>query len=97
MYTLKLCIYVFTWIIILPGPGAQPSTVRTSGTSVNEELTSFPANISFPIIDDEVALETVERYSLSLIPSDPSITINQFMSEIVILDDDGKLRTLYSM
>ena len=61
---------------------------------MHEELTSFPANISFPIIDDDVALETVERYSLSLIPSDPSITINQSMSEIVILDDDGKLHII---
>ena len=78
----------------LPGPGAQPSTVRTSGTSVNEKLTSFPAEISFPIIDDDVALETVERYPLSLITSDPSITISRSMSEIVIIDDDGKLCTL---
>ena len=65
--------------------------MRTSGTSVNEELTSFPAEISFPIIDDDVALETVERYSLSLIPSDPLVIINQATSEIVILENDGKL------
>ena len=80
--------------ILLPGPGAQPSTVRTSGTDVNLVLTSFPVEISFPIVDDDGAIETVERYSLSLIPSDPSITLNQATSQIVILDDDGMLCTL---
>ena len=84
MLSAAICIYN------LLGPGAQPPTVRTSGTSVNEELTSFPAVVSFPIIDDDAALETVEKYLLSLIPSDPSIIINQSTSEIVILDDDGK-------
>ena len=58
---------------------------------MNEEMTSFPAEISFPIIDDEVALEKAERYSLRLITSDPLIIINQATTEIVILDDDGKL------
>ena len=87
MLLAAVCIYN------LLGPGTQPPTVRTSGTSVNEELTSFPAVVSFPIIDDDAALETVERY-LFLITSDPSFIINPAMSEIVILDDDGKFHTL---
>ena len=35
----------------------------------------------------------MELYTLILIPSDPSITINQATSQIIILDDDGKLYT----
>lgn len=65
--------------------------VIISGTDVNQSLTSFPMSVSFIINDDETAIEAVERYSLRLIPSDPSITINQATAEIFILDDDRKL------
>ena len=61
----------------------------TSGTAVNQVLTSFPANVSFVINDDLVALEDMEIYTLSLIPSDPSIVITQATSQITILDNDG--------
>ena len=81
------------WSHLLLGPGAQPPTVRTSGTDVDQELIFFPAKISFIINDDDAALEDIEIYTLRLIPSDPSITINQATSQIIILDDDGKLHT----
>ena len=64
----------------------------TSGTDVNMQLTSFPAEVSFTITDDDAALEPVERYTLSLTSSDPSITISQAEAEIVIIDDDSELR-----
>ena len=80
--------------ICIIGPGAQPPTVRTSGTDVDQVLTSFPANISFMINDDLAALEDMEMYTLTLIPSDPSITINQATKKITILDNDGKLHHL---
>ena len=72
------------------GPGAQPPTVRTSGTDVDQMLTSFPVDVSFPYIDDVAALEDVEIYTLTLIPSDPSIIINQASCQINVLDNDGK-------
>ena len=81
------------WPHLSLGPGVQPPTVRTSGTSVSQILTSFPANISFMINDDLTALEDMEIYTLTLIPSDPSIDIVQDTSQIIILDDDGKLHT----
>ena len=74
------------------GPGPQP-TVRTSGTNVDEVLTSLPADVSFVIIDDLAALEDMEIYTLILIPSDPSIDIVQDTSQITILDNDSKLYT----
>ena len=77
--------------VYIIGPGAQPPTVRTSGTDVDQVLTSFPADVFFPIIDDSAALEDMEIYTLTLIPSDPSIDIVQDTSQITILDNDGKL------
>ena len=71
------------------GPGAQPTGV-ISGTDVDETLTSFPVDVSFPLIDDVVALEDVEIYTLTLIPSDPSIIINQASCQINVFDNDGK-------
>ena len=74
------------------GPGRQPGAVLTSGTDVDMVITSFPATITFPLIDDEGALEPVETYQLTLIPSDPSIIINQPTANISILDEDGMYR-----
>ena len=68
--------------------------VRISGTDVSETLTSFPATITFTINDDEAAVEAVERYSLTLIPSDPAISINPATTEILILDDDSKQQSV---
>ena len=73
------------------GPGTQPPTVRTSGTNVDQVLTSFSANISFVINDDLAALEDMEIYTLTLIPSDSSFNIVQDTSQITILENDGKL------
>ena len=62
----------------------------TSGTVVDQQITSFPADITFRINDDEAALEPDEMYQLTLIPNDPSIIIDQPTADITILDDDSK-------
>ena len=72
------------------GPGRQPGSVITSGSRIDQSLTAFPARVEFPITDDDAALEPVERYSLTLVRSDPSIILNQATAEINIIDDDGR-------
>ena len=67
--------------------------MRTSGTDVDEVLASFPADVSFVINDDLAALEDMEIYTLTLIPSDPSIVIVQNTSQITISDNDSELYT----
>lgn len=74
------------------GPEAQANVV-TSGVAVSETLNSFPATVSFTLIDDDTSIEAVERYFLTLVPSDPSIPINQLMAEIVIIDEDRRFHT----
>lgn len=70
------------------GPISQ-ALVVTSGTDVNETITSYPAMVSFSIINDSIALEDDEQYSLTLIASDPSITVERATTLIVIQDDDS--------
>ena len=82
---------------VILGPGTQPSTVEISGVDVNEAIT-FTAHgtqsqglPSFIIINDTVALETIEQYGLFL--SSPSITNGNTLgpgTTIRIIDDDGK-------
>ena len=82
---------------VILGPGTQPSTVEISGVDVNEAIT-FTAHgtqsqglPSFIIINDTVALETIEQYGLFL--SSPSITNGNTLgpgTAIYIIDDDGK-------
>ena len=88
-----MCKYFFL-LYPFSGPGVQAG-VRISGTDVSETLTSFPATVSFTINDDEAAVEAVERYSLTLIHSDPAISINPATTEIVILDDDSKQQNMH--
>ena len=73
-------------------PGA---TLFQAGVRMSETPTSFPATVSFTINDDEAAVEAVERYSLTLIHSDPAISINPATTEIVILDDDSKQQNMH--
>ena len=82
---------------VILGPGTQSSTVEISGVDVNEAIT-FTAHgtqsqglPSFIIINDTVALETIEQYGLFL--SSPSITNGNTLgpgTAIYIIDDDGK-------
>ena len=82
---------------VILGPGTQPSTVEISGVDVNEAIT-FTAHgtqsqglPSFIIINDTVALETIEQYGLFL--SSSSITNGNTLgpgTAIYIIDDDGK-------
>ena len=79
------------------GPGDQPSSVVVSGANVSSTVT-FTSNSSltaplpsFVITNDDVALENVERYSLSI--SNPSVTQNVVATgstDIDITDDDSK-------
>ena len=68
--------------------------VITSGTDVDETFTSFPASVSFSISDDAIALEDDERYSLTLIASDPSIIVERATTLIVIQDDDSTYNSI---
>ena len=79
------------------GPGSQPSSVVVSGTNVSSTVTfSSGGSLSVPlppfgIMNDVVALETLERYSLSL--SNPSVTGNVVAADstdITIMDNDSK-------
>ena len=79
------------------GPGDQPSSVVVSGANVSSTVTfasggSLTAPLpSFVITNDDVALEDVERYSLSI--SNPSVTQNVVAAgstDIDITDDDSK-------
>ena len=82
---------------VILGPGTQPSTVEISGVDVNETITftahgtQFQVLPSFIIVNDTVALETIEQYGLFL--SSPSITNGDTLgpgTTIYIIDDDGK-------
>ena len=88
--------YSFSNLLLL-GPGSLPSSVVASGANVISTVTfSSGGSLSVPlppfgIRNDEVALETLERYSLSL--SNPSITGNVVAADstdITIMDNDSK-------
>ena len=56
---------------LLIGPVRQSDTIVTSGTAVDEIIVFLPSNdnvalVTFNIIDDNVGLETLETYRLSL-------------------------------
>ena len=75
-------------------PGQQPDTVEVSGFTVNTTITFTPSSSTsqmlpgFVIKNDDVALESVESYSITLVSSDPSISFGP-ASTIEITDDDG--------
>ena len=56
---------------LLIGPVRQSDTIVTSGTAVDEIIVFLPSSdnvalVTFNIIDDNVGLETLETYRLSL-------------------------------
>ena len=67
--------------------------MRTSGTDVNQVLSSFPANVSFVINDDLAALEGPEVFALMLTDTPGSVVLDPVTSLITILDNDGRLHT----
>ena len=80
------------------GPGTQLLTVKKSGVNVNQAIKFIAHGAqsqrlpSFIIVNDTVALETIEQYGLFL--SNPSITNGNTLglgTTIHIIDDDGKL------
>ncbi|XP_019860793.1 PREDICTED: uncharacterized protein LOC105315165 [Amphimedon queenslandica] len=82
-------------VLVLGGPGSQPSSVVVSGADVSSAVTFAPGGSltvplpSFVITNDDVALEDDESYSLSI--SDPSVTQNVIAADstdIDITDDD---------
>ena len=83
--------------LLFLGPGNQSSTVDSSGTVVNQNVT-FPAGSgasqtrSFNINDDDTALETNEMYNLNL-TAHYFTGSNQVVlgggAGIIIQDDDG--------
>ena len=84
------------------GPMTQPSTVQISGTSVNEIIEFLPgesqsAVVSFPVVNDNIALETIESYILVI----EAITNDEVIiglpqeqlypsTDIRIIDDDSE-------
>ena len=60
--------------------------VVTSGTDINERVT-VPADITFQITNDEVALEAEEMFPVVVIPDDPTVTVEEPQTDIVIRDD----------
>ena len=88
-------------VFLFPGPGNQPSTVRVSGVPVSQNI-SFRAGSSlsssltgFTLINDSIALETVERYNLSLVGHDYTAEPNRVTlgpdTRLSITDDDGMM------
>ena len=60
-----------------------------SATAVSEKLSRFPALVTFSLLNDNVALENNEEYTLSLSVNGPSIVANPATTRIVIQDDDS--------
>ena len=75
------------------GPDLNMAGVRISGTHVSQLVTS-PATVMFDITDDAVAVEVDEKYFLTLIPTDPSVIVQEPMTKITITDNvDSKSAT----
>ena len=66
----------------------QPQ-VSISATAVNEKLSSYPAIVTLPLLNDNVGLESDEEYTLSLSAIGFNIIVDPATTRIVIQDDDG--------
>ena len=66
----------------------QPLVVM-SGTAVSAKISSYPANVTIALLNDNVALENDEEYTLSLTVNDSTIIVNPSTTRIVIQDDDS--------
>ena len=87
--------------VFFSGPGNQPSTVRVSGVPVSQNI-SFCAGGSlsssltgFTLLNDSIALETVEHYNLSLVGHNNTAGPNRVTlgpdTRLSITDDDGMI------
>lgn len=71
-----------------------------SGTNVNTDVTfsaggSVQMTVSFPINDDNVALETVESYPLRFGPSSPSAGVTTGVPTDLMINDDDRKHNIY--
>ena len=86
------------------GPETQPSTVEISGSSINKIIEFIPGvqltnTVLLDIIDDNIGLESVEAYvlTLSLVGSNRGVVLgsvsrNVFSTAFVsIIDDESKM------
>ena len=88
-----------------PDPGIQLATVVISGSSLNEIITfdelTDSITVTVTLVDDAVALETVEQYDLSLllVVNDSRVVLGTpNVATINILDDDcEKLKPLFTI
>ena len=71
---------------IITGPSLNPAWT-VSGADVSRMVT-LPANVTFELTDDSVALEETEVYTLTLLFRDYVVDI----TTINIIDDDSKLK-----
>lgn len=72
------------------GPNTNVAGVRFSGTKVDAVVTvpaRGPVTVTFNITDDMVSGEADEIYSLAMIPTDPTVVIQQRFTTIIITDD----------
>ena len=67
-------------------PNAVMPGVEVSETEIQVEVT-VPATITFDITNDDVSVELDEVYSVTMIPNDPNVFIEERMATIVIVDD----------
>ena len=70
------------------GPKVQPQVV-TSATAVSAKISRFPAIVTFPLLNDNVALENDEEYTLSLSVNGSTAIVNPATTRIVIQDNDS--------
>ena len=92
--TLNTVVRVFLPSCVSIDPGQQPNSVVVSGFTVNVSVTfnafsdTYQMLPEFPIKNDDVALESVESYIISLVSSNPTVNFG-FPSIIQIIDDEG--------
>ena len=83
-------------VSVMGGPSVQQNIERsTDGIDTFITFGSLPdfRDIVFDITDDDVALETTERYNVELIlpPGSTGVSIGEFgATTINIIDDDGR-------
>ena len=76
--------------IYISGPCPSMDGVHISGTDVLQLVTS-PSTVLFNIIDDDIAFEAPEIYSLTLLPTDPTVIVQERMTNIIITNDTDSM------
>ena len=64
--------------------------LHISGTDVLQLVIS-PSTVLFNIIDDDIAFEAPEIYSLTLLPTDPTVIVQERMTNIIIINDTDSM------